>query len=119
MVDVTLLQSISWVATATGVCIAAFYYIVNLRETTKNRRAALTNNLIQPFTTKEFVNIWLEFTKMKWDSFEDFKNKYDSRVNPENFSLRLSFFNLCDSIGTSIELDSSTLELFTTSRASG
>lgn len=99
MVDLSVLQPISWVAVAIGVCIAAFYYVINLRETTKNRRAALTNNLIQPFTTKEFAITWNVFNRMKWDSFDDFQKKYDSRTNPENFALRISFWNLCDSIG--------------------
>jgi len=31
MVDVVLLQSLSYVAAAIGVCVAAFYYAVNLR----------------------------------------------------------------------------------------
>ena len=89
----------SWVAAAIGVCIAAFYYIMNLRETTRNRRATLTNSLIQTFTTPEFGILWHDFTVMKWSDFEDFKSKYDSRVNPENFSKRIAFWNLCDSIG--------------------
>ena len=99
MVDISVLQPVSWVAAAIGVCIAAFYYVVNLRETSRNRRATLTNSMIQPFTTKEFAKIWLDLIAMKWDSFDDFKAKYDSRVNPDNFSTRMPFFNLLDSIG--------------------
>jgi hypothetical protein len=94
-----VLQPVSWVAAAMGVCVAAFYYVMNLRETTKNRRGTLTNVLIQPFTTKEFATTWIGFAKMKWDNFEDFQKKYDSRVNPENYAARVSFWNLCDSIG--------------------
>jgi len=92
-------QTVGVLVTAASVTVAAIYYIVNLRETTKNRRATLTNNLIQLFTTKEFAYTWDAFQRMKWDSFDDFQKKYDSRVNPENFALRVSFWNLCDSIG--------------------
>jgi TRAP-type C4-dicarboxylate transport system permease small subunit len=53
IVDITLLQSVSYVAAAIGVCIAAFYYALNLRETTKNRREILTNNLLQNLYTEE------------------------------------------------------------------
>ena len=41
----------------------------------------------------------LELTSMKWDSFEDFKKKYDSRVNPENYATRQAVYTLCDYIG--------------------
>ncbi len=82
-----------------GVCVAAIYYITNLRETTKNRRATLTTSLIQPFATREWAKMNLELTSMKWDSFEDFKNKYDSRVNPENYATRQMVYTLCDYIG--------------------
>jgi len=93
-------QTVGVLVTAASVTIASIYYMINLRETTKNRRAALTNNLIQFFTTKEFAYTWdALINKMKWDSFDDFLKKYDSRVNPENFALRISFWNLCDSIG--------------------
>ena len=106
MVDIVLLQSASYVAAAIGVCVAAFYYVLtlrvqqeNLKETTRNRRATFTYNIMQPFTTKEFAKDWLNILAMRWDSFEDFQKKYDSRVNPENFALRLSYWNLCDSVG--------------------
>jgi hypothetical protein len=92
-------QTVGVLVTAASVTIAAIYYIINLRETTKNRRATLTNSIIQPFTTKEFAKDWLALLSMKWDGFDDFQKKYDSRVNPENFALRISFWNLCDSIG--------------------
>ena len=92
-------QTVGVLVTAVSVTVAAIYYIINLRETAKNRRATLTNSIIQPFTTKEFALTWNVFNRMKWDSFDDFQKKYDSRTNPENFALRISFWNLCDSIG--------------------
>jgi hypothetical protein len=102
-VDLAEIQAAYYLVAATGVLVAAAYYILNMRETGRNRRATLTNSLIQPFTTTEFGKLWNEFTAMKWDNFEDFKSKYDSRVNPDNFSKRIAFFNLCDSIGYQVK----------------
>ena len=106
MVDMVLLQQISYIAGALGVCVAAGYYVMtlrvqqaNMKETMLNRRATLTNSLIQPFATKEWAKMNLELTSMKWDSFEDFKKKYDSRVNPENYATRQAVYTLCDYIG--------------------
>ena len=46
MVDLSLLQSVSYIAGALGVCVAAAYYVMNLRENRKNGRVTLTNNLM-------------------------------------------------------------------------
>jgi len=109
MVEMELTQIIplvSNVATALGVCIAATYYVLTLKNTQKNmieaeknRRATLANNMMQYFTTKQWPKDWLELLSMRWNSFEDFQKKYDSRVNPDNFALRMSFWNICEYLG--------------------
>jgi hypothetical protein len=98
-VSIEEIQAAYYMVAATGVLVAAVFYVMNLRETTRNRRATLTNSLIQPFVTREYAKMNLELTKMKWDSFEDFQNKYDSRTNPENYEMRWPIFHLCDFIG--------------------
>ncbi len=45
MVDLTILPPISYIAAAIGVCIANIFYILTLRETTRNRKVVLTSNL--------------------------------------------------------------------------
>ncbi|MGD0805705.1 MAG: hypothetical protein ABSA11_16715 [Candidatus Bathyarchaeia archaeon] len=99
MVDVSLLQSASYVAAAIGVCVAAFYYALNLRETNKNRRITFTNSVIQQLLTEEGVRKELDCYSMQWTDFDDFKRKYDSRVNPENYSKRSSLWYLYESLG--------------------
>ena len=41
MVDLALLQSVSYIAGALGVCVAAAYYVMNLRITQKNQELSL------------------------------------------------------------------------------
>ncbi len=41
MVDLALLQSVSYIAGALGVCVAAFYYVMMLREQRQTRRARI------------------------------------------------------------------------------
>jgi len=53
LVELALLQSISYMAGALGVFIAAIYYVLNLRETNKNRKIAFTTNFMQQFYSKE------------------------------------------------------------------
>ena len=99
MVDLSLLQSVSYIAGALGVFIAAVFYVLNLRETTKNRRISYTNTVIQQFLTEEGQRRNIDCYSMQWTDFEDFKKKYDSRVNPENYAKRMSLWLLYDSIG--------------------
>lgn len=78
MIDLVVLQSLSYVAAAIGVCAAASYYIFNLRETTRSRRVALTNTLIQSFISEEGSRRWADMMNMEWKDFDDFYKKYDS-----------------------------------------
>ena len=56
MVELELLQtlqSISAVATALGVCVAAAYYVINLRMSRKALKITMTNNTLQQFASEE------------------------------------------------------------------
>ena len=99
MVDVALLQSLSYIAGALGVCLAAFYYVVNLRETTRNRKIAYTTSFMQSFYSKENSRRFIDLYQMKWSDFNDFHRKYDSIENPENFADRWSFIGMLDVLG--------------------
>jgi hypothetical protein len=90
---------VSWVAAAIGVCLAAVYYAMNLRETTRNRRITLTNTLMQPFLTEEGMKNMIDLTDMEWTDFDDFMKKYDSKVNPSNFAKRMSLWNNIEVLG--------------------
>jgi hypothetical protein len=94
-----LLQSLSYVAAAIGVCVAAFYYALNLRETTRNRRATLSMNIMQSFLSEEGALRWVDLLSMQWKDFDDYVKKYDSSVNRENFAKRAAFWNTCDMLG--------------------
>ncbi|MCX6656594.1 MAG: hypothetical protein NTY03_15965, partial [Candidatus Bathyarchaeota archaeon] len=99
MVDLALFQSISYMAGALGVCIAALSFVFNMRVTTKSRRASLTNNLMNSFLSEDGMKRWSDLEIMKWKDFEDFYRKYDSKVNPDNYVKRQAFWNTCDLIG--------------------
>ncbi len=99
MVDLVLLQSVSYIAGALGVCVAAAYYVMNLGETRKNRRVVMTSSLIQPFTSLESGKVFIDLLSADWSDFDDFVKKYDSHVNPDYFAKRMSFWTLCDLIG--------------------
>jgi len=99
MVDLSEIQAAYYMVAATGVLVAAAYYVVNLRETIKNRRATFANNILQSFMSEEGALRWVDILYMKWDDFDDYVKKYDSAVNRENFGKRIAFWNTCEAIG--------------------
>jgi hypothetical protein len=99
VIDLALFQTVSYIAGALGVCVAAFYYALNIRENTRSRRVALTNTLIQSFISEEGSRRWIDLMNMEWKDFDDFYRKYDSTVNPENYAKRNAVYNICDILG--------------------
>jgi len=84
---------------ATGVLIVAVFYILNLRETTKNRRATLTNSLMQTFTSEKGHKRDLELYMMEWKDFDDFDKKYHPTVNPDSSVKRMATWLTYEAIG--------------------
>jgi hypothetical protein len=99
MVDLTILQPVSYVAAAIGVCIAAMYYVLNLRETTRNRKVALTSNLLQAMFSEEGLKRHISLLNMEWSDWDDFQKKYDSKVNEENYVKRTVFVTTVNYVG--------------------
>jgi len=75
------------------------YYVLNLMETRRSRRITLTTTLMQHFMTKEGSREIADLISMEWSDLDDYKRKYDHRVNLENFSMRIAVWRLFDSIG--------------------
>ena len=96
MVDLVVLQSLSYTAGAISVILGVIYYMINLRETTRNRRVTLTNALMQQFLSEEVSKRWIEIMQAEWEDFDDFFKKYDSTVNLDFYAKRDSFFRTFD-----------------------
>jgi hypothetical protein len=99
MVDLAEIQAAYYMVAATGVLVAAVFYIINLRETAKNRRVALTTSLMQSFISEEGSKRFMELMNMEWKDMSDFDKKYDSSVNLDNFAKRNTLWNTCEILG--------------------
>lgn len=99
MVELAILQTVSYIAGAVSVVLGVIYYMINLRETARNRRVTLTNMLMQTFTSEEGLRRFEELWKMEWVDFDDFLKKYDSTVNTDSFVRRASVMQACEIIG--------------------
>jgi hypothetical protein len=94
-----MLQSISYTAGALSVVLGVIYYAINLREQTKNRRITLAHTMLSSINSKEGKHDFVEMINMQWSDLDDFKRKYDHRVNMENFLTRAAWWNVCEFIG--------------------
>jgi len=91
MVDLVVLQSVSYVAAAIGVLIAAVFYVMTIRVTQRNMRMTIETRQTQLFmqfyyktSTAEYwddINEILE--KWSWTDFDDFMKKYGPEENPK------------------------------------
>ncbi len=120
LVDLAEIQAAYYMVAATGVLVAAAYYILNLRVSQRNqelstktqelalkaqqqnletRQAQLFSQLYSNMMTPETNLIFIKLLNMEWRDIDDFERKYGSDSNPENFAERSSQWNFYDHIG--------------------
>jgi hypothetical protein len=97
MVDLAEIQAAYYMVAATGVLVAAIYYVMTLRTTQRNmkqtletRQAQFLMSLYQRWSDPEYQdNFFFTMFKMSWSDFEDFTKKYpaDSIENNKFFTL--------------------------------
>jgi hypothetical protein len=94
MVDLAEIQATYYMVAATGVLVAAIYYVYNMRISQKNMKANLETR-----QTQLFMDIWKVFSSKEYQkdreqmfatwqfsNYEDFFKKYGPDVNPEDHS---------------------------------
>jgi hypothetical protein len=99
MVDLAEIQTAYYMVAATGVLVAAIYYMLSLRQAIQNRKAQLFTQLVSITSGKEFIKDANEILSLQWIDFDDFAKKYDSGVNIELYSKRAQHWGVMDSIG--------------------
>jgi len=86
LVDVGLLQSLSYVAAAIGVCTAAAYYVMILRFQNKTRQAQLFMQIHAQWGDMAFLKGFYDIlNRWHWKDWNDFWTKYGPVSNEEAF----------------------------------
>jgi hypothetical protein len=113
MVDIALLQSISYMAGALGVFIAAIFYVLNLRISQRNqeisqrnmkttletRKLQFVTSITSQLLSEEGQRRFGELLNMEWKDYDDFERKYGSDYNMDNYAKRLSVWNTYNTLG--------------------
>jgi hypothetical protein len=110
MVDLSLLQSVSYIAGALGVCVAASYYVMVLREQRNNTRLTLETRQSQLFMqiytqslSRDFIQQWYKAKDFDYKGLDDFGKRYSIDANPEFFLSFISIGNYLDGLGVLVK----------------
>jgi hypothetical protein len=101
MVDLALLQSVSYIAGASGVCIAAIFYVLNLRisqrnqeltlkalqQTLETRQAQLFMPIYATFYSEWWRKAYRSFTDATFKDYDEYVAKYGFQSNPDAYIL--------------------------------
>jgi len=106
LVDLAEIQAAYYMVAATGVLVAAIYYVMTLRTTQKNvkatletRQAQLYMAIYQDLTSSETVRKSIDILNMEWSDYDDFERKYGSDYNIDSYVTRYSYQQKMSSIG--------------------
>lgn len=106
MINLVEIQTVYYMVAATGVLVAAIYYVMTLRTTQRNlkanletRQAQFMSQISNELNSVENRMIYFELAAIEWTDWEDFENKYGSAGNKEAASRRLSLFGKLDNLG--------------------
>ena len=106
MVDLAEIQAAYYMVAATGVLVAAAYYILNIRTTQRNmkttldtRHAQLYMAIYQDLTSTETIDKFIKILNMQYKDYGEYERKYGSDNNPEFFTIRYSYVQKMNSLG--------------------
>ena len=106
MVDLAEIQAAYYMVAATGVLVAAIYYVMTLRTTQRNMKASLETRQAQlfmqiydPFRGKEFQRAFVDVRSMKFKDYQEFIEKYGPEANPELYTSQLTVGNYFEGVG--------------------
>jgi hypothetical protein len=91
---------------ATGVLVAAGYYIMNMRvnqkaikTTQETRQAQLYVTIYQDLSSSETIDKFINIVSMQFKDYDEFERKYGSDNNREHFVKRYSYIQKLNSLG--------------------
>lgn len=90
MVDMTYQMVLNTLQTA-GLLVGIFYYITTLRNAEKNRIKEMVFRRMQTRTPQYFLDVYSSSpANFKWESIEDYDQKYNANTTPELLAKRAS-----------------------------
>ena len=102
MVSFEEIQAAYYMVAATGVLVAAIYYIYNLRFNIKAREMQICREFASDYVSEHGMTRYGTMMTMEWKDYEDFMNKY-GRSHPDLYGKWVSQFFAFEMWGILIE----------------
>ena len=83
MVSFQEIQTAYYMVAATGVLLAAIYYVLNIRTTLQTRQAQLFMPIYSTYSSAEFLKTRSEVMSYQYKDYDDYQSKYGFDVNPD------------------------------------
>jgi hypothetical protein len=107
LVDLAEIQAAYYMVAATGVLVAAVFYILNLRVQQANMKANLETRQAQfllqlsqiGFLNPDSDKRYIDMMNWEWSDYNDFEKKYGTQNNPEAAADRLAMWYSWDTLG--------------------
>ena len=99
MVDLAEIQAAYYMVAATGVLVAAAYYLTTLRNNANTKKIELSTQITQRLSSKDKLRDFIELADLEWKTVENFRAKYDSKINPESYAKRWAMWIEYDDLG--------------------
>ncbi len=100
MVSIEEIQAVYYMVAATGVLVAALYYVLNMKTTLQTRQAQLFMQIYDRMSQPELSAIINNIRyNLKWSDSEDFWRKYGAETNIDEYSRIASAGNYFKGIG--------------------
>ena len=99
MVDLVVLQSVSYLAAAISVILYVTNLFISNKKDERNRRIAFTTNMLSTIRSKESYLDMMDMLNFTWSDLDDFIKKYDSKADPSRAAQRASVFDNYDTLG--------------------
>lgn len=106
MVELAEIQAAYYMVAATGVLVAAIYYIYhirvaqrNMKQTIETRQAQFFMQIYQQIKGEDSQRRWIDVMNMEWRDYDDYEKKYGSDEHPDMYVKRSSALYELNGVG--------------------
>jgi hypothetical protein len=103
MVSIEEIQAAYYMVAATGVLVAAAYYIMNMRAAERNKKVQLSTSITERLGSKDSMRDFATLMTLKWKDIDEYLKKYDLSENSEGtrefFAQRWTLWALYENLG--------------------
>jgi len=105
------LEQILYIIPIVALAASITYYAMVIRNQNKTRQTQLFMNLYQVYRNKEFRTIYNKLIfEMKWNSYEDYWEKYGPETNPESFNEQSTVTAFFEGVGYLVKMGELSVE---------